>query len=127
MISRAANSLTKCISKCCSRIHALSRINKFNRRMWAHKKWFLETRIEILWQELISCDKNWCLVQWILLIVLKIGFYNPPAGPRITLSQAKYWPRNLGSHEVKYFLPPWVSVFSYKYPGISIQVSVSRY
>ena len=55
---------TKCIgsSKFIGRIHALLGIDKFNRRMWAHKKWFLVTRINFLWQELISWGKNWFLV-----------------------------------------------------------------
>ena len=51
---------TKCISssELFVWIHALSRIDKFNRRMWTHKKWFLVTRNDFLWQELISCDEN---------------------------------------------------------------------
>ena len=47
------------------------------------------TRIDFLWKE------------WI---------YKAPAGPWITLSRAKYQPRILGSHEVKYFLPPCLTV-----------------
>ena len=50
----------KCISSSqfFGRIHALSHFAKFNPGMWAHNKWFFVTRIDILWQELISCDKN---------------------------------------------------------------------
>ena len=54
----------KCISSSefFGRIHALLHFAKINPGMWAHNKWFLVTRMDILWQELIFCDKNWFLV-----------------------------------------------------------------
>ena len=113
---------TKCLSssEIFGRIHELSRINsQFNRRMWAHKKYFLVARIDFLWQELISCGKNSFLMtiidflweelssfhknqffSWTFkinktLLIQKIRFYKARAGPCIRLSQAKY------------FSPPW--------------------
>ena len=95
------------------------------------KNWFLVTRNDFLWQELISCGKNSFLMtiidflwqelssfhknqffSWTFKInktlpIHKIRLYKARAGPWITLSQAKYWSRKWGSHEAKYFLPPW--------------------
>ena len=60
------------------------------------KNWILVTRINFLWQELISCHKNqfWYPLNFKIdksVLIHKIRFYKAPAGPWITLSWEKYW------------------------------------
>ena len=66
------------------RIHALSRIDKFNWKMGAHKKWFLVTRINFLGQEFISRDKNWFFVK-------RMDFIKPQMA-----YESRYLGRNIG-------------------------------
>ena len=74
----------KCISSSqfFGRIHALSHFAKFNPGMWAHNKWFLVTRIDILWQELISCDKNG-------FFVIRINFLSQELISKLKIQKSK--------------------------------------
>ena len=76
-------------------------------------KRFLVTRITLIQQENIYCEKIYSpLVENFycrkrFLVTWRGKSYKAPVSPIITLSRAKYWPRRWGSHEAKYFMPPW--------------------
>ena len=83
------------------RIPALSHFAKFNPGMWAHNKWFLVTRIDILWQEWIfSCEVTLWTARVCLSVFMSEGVHF-----------LKWWKAPLPVHlETKIFVHSFIYV-----------------